>query len=195
MEAKIGYWYDQTKKRSNKAWVYAQCLIWAVEEGITSETGLKDIIKQVKNNTGYYANDSLYADIFESTSVVKCTITKWKYSGKTDSDEVQELMEIVGNRKEYKYTPISKRDYYRQRITLQKCDEDGKELPQVTFRFTAKNIKQLYSYQYNGWGDSVKEDVDDDANKFSQEVKTERQTQKSYRFNPQRTQGAESCSA
>lgn len=182
LEAKIGYWYDQTKTRSNKAWVYAQCLIWAVEEGITSETGLKDIIKQVKNNTGYYANDSLYADIFESTSVVKCTITKWKYSGKTDSDEVQELMEIVGNRKEYKYTPISKRDYYRQRITLQKCDEDGKELPQVTFRFTAKNIKQLYSYQYNGWGDSVKEDVDDDANKFSQEVKTDYKGKIVFRF-------------
>lgn len=182
LEAKIGYWYDQTKTRSNKAWVYAQCLIWAVEEGITSETGLKDIIKQVKNNTGYYANDSLYADIFESTSVVKCTITKWKYSGKTDSDEVQELMEIVGNRKEYKYTPISKRDYYRQRITLQKCDEDRKELPQVTFRFTAKNIKQLYSYQYNGWGDSVKEDVDDDANKFSQEVKTDSKGKIVFRF-------------
>jgi hypothetical protein len=182
LEAKIGYWYDQTKTRSNKAWVYAQCLIWAVEEGITSETGLKDIIKQVKNNTGYYANDSLYADIFESTSVVKCTITKWKYSEKTDSDEVQELMEIVGNRKEYKYTPISKRDYYRQRITLQKCDEDGKELPQVTFRFTAKNIKQLYSYQYNGWGDSVKEDVDDDANKFSQEVKTDSKGKIVFRF-------------
>ena len=182
LEAKIGYWYDQTKKRSNKAWVYAQCLIWAVEEGITSETGLKDIIKQVKNNTGYYANDSLYADIFEGTSVVKCTITKWKYSGKTDSDEVQKLMEIVGNTKEYKYTPISKKDYYRQRITLQKCDEDGKELPQVTFRFTAKNIKQLYSYQYNGWGDSVKEDVDDDANKFSQEVKTDSKGKIVFRF-------------
>ena len=182
LEAKIGYWYDQTKKRSNKAWVYAQCLIWAVEEGITSETGLKDIIKQVKNNTGYYANDSLYADIFEGTSVVKCTITKWKYSGKTDSDEVQELMEIVGNTREYKYTPISKKDYYRQRITLQKCDEDGKELPQVIFRFTAKNIKQLYSYQYNGWGDSVKEDVDDDANKFSQEVKTDSKGKIVFRF-------------
>ena len=182
MEAKIGYWYDQTKKRSNKAWVYAQCLIWAVEEGITSGTGLKDIIKQVKNNTGYYANDSLYADIFEGTSVVKCTITKWKYSGRTDSDEVQELMEIVGNTKEYKYTPISKKDYYRQRITLQKCDEDGKELPQVIFRFTAKNIKQLYSYQYNGWGDSVKEDVDDDANKFSQEVKTDSKGKIVFRF-------------
>lgn len=182
LEAKIGYWYDQTKTRSNKAWVYAQCLIWAVEEGITSETGLKDIIKQVKNNTGYYANDSLYADIFEGTSVVKCTITKWKYSGKTDSDEVQELMEIVGNTKEHKYTPISKKDYYRQRITLQKCDEDGKELPQVTFRFTAKNIKQLYSYQYNGWGDSVKEDVDDDANKFSQEVKTDSKGKIVFRF-------------
>ena len=182
LEAKIGYWYDQTKTRSNKAWVYAQCLIWAVEEGITSEAGLKDIIKQVKNNTGYYANDSLYADIFEGTSVVKCTITKWKYSGKTDSDEVQELMEIVGNTKEYKYTPISKKDYYRQRITLQKCDEDGKELPQVTFRFTAKNIKQLYSYQYNGWGDSVKEDVDDDATTFTQDVKTDSNGKIVFRF-------------
>ena len=65
-------------------------------------------------------------------------------------------------------------DYWdKQRITLQKNDEDGNGLSQVIFKFTVKNIKQLYSYQYNGWGDSVKEDVDEDANKFSQEVKTD----------------------
>ena len=31
LKAKIGYWYSVTKKRNTKAWVYAQCLIWAVE--------------------------------------------------------------------------------------------------------------------------------------------------------------------
>lgn len=182
LEAKIGYWYDQTKKRSNKAWVYAQCLIWSVEEGITSEEGLKDIIKQVKKNTGYYSDDTIYSDIFEKSVTVKCTITRWKYSGKTDSDEVQELMEIVSDVKDYKYKPISNKDYYRQRITLQKNDEDGNGLSQVIFKFTVKNIKQLYSYQYNGWGDSVKEDVDEDANKFSQEVKTDSNGKIVFRF-------------
>lgn len=32
LEAKIGYWYSTVKKKSNKAWVYAQCLIWAVKK-------------------------------------------------------------------------------------------------------------------------------------------------------------------
>ena len=36
------------KKGSNKAWVYAQCLIWSVEEGYTSESNLKSVINQVK---------------------------------------------------------------------------------------------------------------------------------------------------
>lgn len=65
LEAKIGYWYDQVKKGSNKAWVYAQCLIWSVEEGYTSESNLKSVINQVKKNTGYYKDDTLYSDIFE----------------------------------------------------------------------------------------------------------------------------------
>ena len=60
LEAKIGYWYDQVKKGSNKAWVYAQCLIWSVEEGYTSESNLKSVINQVKKNTGYYKDDSLF---------------------------------------------------------------------------------------------------------------------------------------
>ena len=55
-------------------------------------------------------------------------------------------------------------------------------MPQVTFRFTAKNIKQLYSYQYNGWGDSVKEDVDDDATTFTQDVKTDSNGKIIFRF-------------
>ena len=65
---------------------------------------------------------------------------------------------------------------------MKKVDEDGNELPKVAFRFTAKNIKELYSYQYNGWGDSVKEDVDEDATKFSQDVMTDSNGKIVFRF-------------
>lgn len=182
LEAKIGYWYDQVKKGSNKAWVYAQCLIWSVEEGYTSESNLKSVINQVKKNTGYYKDDTLYSDIFEVGKKVECDIYIWKYSGSTDDSEVQKLLQIKSTNEEYKYLATSGKRYYRQRITLEKVDEDGNELPKVTFRFTAKNIKELYSYQYNGWGDSVKEDADEDATKFSQDVMTDSNGKIVFRF-------------
>lgn len=182
LEAKIGYWYAISKNKSNKAWVYAQCLIWAVEEGITSESGLKDIISQVKKNTGYYSNDTIYSDIFNPGKTVACEVDIWEYSGSTKKNQVQRLLQINSTETEYNFYPLKSSDYYRQRITLQKQDEDGKALPQVTFRFTAKNIKELYSYQYNGWGDSVKEDVDDDATTFTQDVKTDSNGKIIFRF-------------
>lgn len=182
LEAKIGYWYSITKKKSNKAWVYAQCLIWGVEEGITSESGLKNIIKQVKDNTGYYSDDSIYSDIFDLGKTVECEVYMWKYSGSTDGSQVQKLMQIKSTDEEYKFYPLKENDYYRQRITLQKADEDGKPLQQVNFRFTAKNIKEMYSYQYNGWGDSVTQDVDSDATKFSQDVLTDSNGKIVFRF-------------
>lgn len=182
LEAKIGYWYDQVKKGSNKAWVYAQCLIWSVEEGYTSESNLKSVINQVKKNTGYYKDDSLYSDIFEVGKKVECDIYIWKYSGSTDDSEVQKLLQIKSTDQEYEYTATNGKRYYRQRITLEKVDEDGITLPKVTFRFTAKNIKELYSYQYNGWGDSVKEDADEDATKFSQDVMTDSNGKIVFRF-------------
>ena len=182
LKAMVGYWYDKVKDSSNKAWVYAQCLIWSIEEGHYSEEDLKDVIKQVKNNTGYYANDTIYSDIFNISVTVTCNITIWKYSGTTDDDEVQKLMEINSEKIKVPYDYLDSSEFYRQRITLQKNDEDGKGLSQANFRFTAKNIKQLYSYQYNGWGDSVKEDVDTDANKFSQEVKTDSNGKIIFRF-------------
>ncbi|MBS5620703.1 SpaA isopeptide-forming pilin-related protein [Eubacterium sp.] len=182
LEAKIGYWYDQVKKGSNKAWVYAQCLIWSVEEGHTSESNLKSVINQVKKNTGYYKDDSLYSDIFEVGKKVECDIYIWKYSGTTDDSEVQKLLQIKSTDEEYKYLATNGKRYYRQRITLEKVDEDGNELPKVAFRFTAKNIKELYSYQYNGWGDSVKEDADDDVTKFSQDVMTDSNGKIVFRF-------------
>ena len=182
LEAKIGYWYDQVKKGSNKAWVYAQCLIWSVEEGYTSESNLKSVINQVKKNTGYYKDDSLYSDIFEVGKKVECDIYIWKYSGSTDDSEVQKLLQIKSTDQEYEYTATNGKRYYRQRITLEKIDEDGTVIPKVTFRFTAKNIKELYSYQYNGWGDSVKEDADEDATKFSQDVMTDSNGKIVFRF-------------
>lgn len=182
LEAKIGYWYDQVKKGSNKAWVYAQCLIWSIEEGYTSESNLKSVINQVKKNTGYYKDDTLYSDIFEVGKKVECDIYIWKYSGSTDDSEVQKLLQIKSTNEEYKYLATSGKRYYRQRITLEKVDEDGTTLPKVTFRFTAKNIKELCSYQYNGWGDSVKEDADEDATKFSQDVMTDSNGKIVFRF-------------
>ena len=127
LEAKIGYWYDQVKKGSNKAWVYAQCLIWSVEEGYTSESNLKSVINQVKKNTGYYKDDMLYSDIFEVGKKVECDIYIWKYSGSTDDSEVQKLLQIKSTDEEYKYLATSGKRYYRQRITLEKVDEIGAE--------------------------------------------------------------------
>lgn len=80
VEAKVGYWYAYKMKKAHKAWVYAQCLMWSAEEGRTSESQLKDVITQVRNNTGYYNNKSvneLYKEIFDIDQVVTCSITKW----------------------------------------------------------------------------------------------------------------------
>jgi hypothetical protein len=182
LKAKIGYWYSVTKKGNTKAWVYAQCLIWAVEEGVTSEDGLKNIIKQVKDNTGYYKDDKVYGDIFDIAGVVTCEVFIWKYKSDTDEDEIQKLMQIKGDKVEYKFFPYNNDEAYRQRITLRKNDEDGNPLSKVNFRFTAKNNKELYSYKFNGWGDAESGDADDDATKFTQDVLTDSNGKITFRF-------------
>ena len=183
LEAKIGYWYSVTKKENTKAWVYAQCLIWGVEEGVTSEDGLKNIIKQVKNNTGYYSNNNIYSDIFDIAGTVSCDIKIWKYKSDTEKDEIQKLMQIKAEKVEYKYFPYNTDEYYRQRITLKKVDEDGEPLSKVNFRFTAKNNKELYSYKFNGWGDAESGDADDnDATKFTEDVLTDSNGYIAFRF-------------
>ena len=42
---------------------------------------------------------------------------------------------------------VSKDEYYRQRITVKKVDEDGKGLPGIQFTLDAKNIDELYSFE------------------------------------------------
>ena len=52
--AKIIRWYVNDCKRSKKGFVMSQALMWAVAEGSNSESNLKNVIKQVKANTGYF---------------------------------------------------------------------------------------------------------------------------------------------
>lgn len=154
LEAKIGYWYYTTKKQSIKAWVYAQCLIWSVEEGYTSKSELTDVIKQVRSNTGYYNSKTaaeLYKQIFDIEDTVKCEITKWTYSGSGASRQV--LLEVKsGNLPEVEYTPqkTNQETWYRQRIVLIKKDDLGNHLANIRFKITALNYKQMYSYDIGG---------------------------------------------
>ena len=186
VEAKAGYWFVYKMKKSNKAWVYAQCLIWSAEEGRTSESQLKDVIKQVRSNTGYYSNKSvnqIYKEIFDVDNVVTCTITKWTSSAYAR----QVLMEINSTDEEinFKYYPLNKTLRYRQRITLTKTDEDGKALPRVKFLLEAKNVKELYSFKFNGWGEAEGAEVDEDQSRFEIEALTDSNGKITYKFDYQ----------
>lgn len=186
VEAKAGYWYAYVKKKANKAWVYAQCLIWSAEEGRTSESQLKDVIKQVRSNTGYYNDktvDEIYNQIFKIDHVVTCSISKWTSSAYSR----QVLMEINSTDEEidYHYYPLNKTQRYRQRITITKTDEDGKALPKVTFSLTAKNVKELYSFKFNGWGEAEGDEVDEDQSRFEIEALTDSNGKITYKFDYQ----------
>lgn len=184
-EAKIGYWYSVTKNESTKSWVYAQALMWACEEGETSEKKLTDVISQVRKNTGYYDSKSaaeLYAEIFKISATVSCKIKMWKYGGSGSYRQV--LLEIVGTPILPVYEKINDTLVYRQRITIDKTDEDGNPVSQVPFEVTAQNYKELYDYKVNGWGDSVKEDVDGES-VFSSVAETDSSGRITYKFNYQ----------
>ena len=186
VEAKAGYWYAYVKKKANKAWVYAQCLIWSAEEGRTSESQLKDVIKQVRSNTGYYNDksvDEIYNQIFKIDHVVTCSISKWTSSAYAR----QVLMEINSTDEEidYKYYPLNKTQRYRQRITITKTDEDGKALPKVKFSLVAKNVKELYSFKFNGWGEAEGDEVDEDQSRFEIEALTDSNGKITYKFDYQ----------
>lgn len=186
VEAKVGYWYAYKMSKANKAWVYAQCLMWSAEEGRTSESQLKDVITQVRNNTGYYNNKSvndIYKEIFDVDHVVSCSISKWTSTAYSR----QVLMEInsTDEEEEYKYKHFHDKLRYRQRITLTKTDEDGKVLPKVKFSLVAKNVKELYSFKFNGWGDAEGDEVDEDQSRFEIEALTDSNGKITYKFDYQ----------
>ena len=163
LKARIGYWYDIKEKNSNKAWIVAQCLIWGIEEGITSKAGLTDIISQIKNSAGYRSEtaEEIYDDIFGGTSKVQCTIIQWK----STAESRQVLMEIVSSNTEtepVKYHKLSENNWYRQRITLYKENEDGIAQRYAKFKVKVDNYKELYSYAVDGEG-CVSGDGDSDG--------------------------------
>lgn len=185
LEAKIGHWYSVTKKNSAKAWVYAQSLIWACEEGETSEKKLTDVISQVRKNTGYYNSKSvadLYDEIFNISSTVSCKIKIWKYGGSGSYRQV--LMEIVGDYNPATYEKVNDTLVYRQRITIDKTDEDGNAVSQVPFEVTAQNYKELYDYKVNGWGDAENGDANGDS-VFTSIAYTDSKGRITYKFNYQ----------
>lgn len=184
-EAKIGYWYSVTKNESTKSWVYAQALMWACEEGETSEKKLTDVISQVRKNTGYYDSKSaadLYDEIFGITTTVTCNVKIWKYGGSGEYRQV--LMEIKGGPVEYDFERINDTLVYRQRITIDKTDEDGNPVARVPFEVTAQNYKELYDYKVNGWGNAETGDADGDS-VFSSVAETDSKGRITYKFNYQ----------
>ena len=184
-EAKIGYWYSVTKEKSTKAWVYAQALMWSCEEGNTSKNNLTDVISQVRKNTGYYNSKSaadLYDEIFGITTTVTCNVKIWKYGGSGEYRQV--LMEIKGGPVEYDFERINDTLVYRQRITIDKTDEDGNPVARVPFKVTAQNYKELYDYKVNGWGNAETGDADGDS-VFSSVAETDSKGRITYKFNYQ----------
>lgn len=185
LEAKIGHWYSVTKNKAAKAWVYAQALMWACEEGETSEKKLTDVISQVRKNTGYYDSKSaatLYDEIFKISATVSCKIKIWKYGGSGKYRQV--LLEIVGNPIIYGYELTNDTLVYRQRITIDKTDEDGNPVSQVPFEVTAQNYKELYDYKVNGWGDAESGDADGES-VFTSIAETDSKGRITYKFNYQ----------
>lgn len=184
-EAKIGYWYSVTKEKSTKAWVYAQALMWSCEEGNTSKNNLTDVISQVRKNTGYYNSKSaadLYDEIFGITTTVTCNVKIWKYGGSGEYRQV--LMEIKGGPVEYDFERINDTLVYRQRITIDKTDEDGNPVARVPFEVTAQNYKELYDYKVNGWGNAETGDADGDS-VFTSIAETDAKGRITYKFNYQ----------
>lgn len=147
--AKVIRWYVLIKKRSNKAFVMSQALIWSIGEGHNSETQLKDVIRKVKGNIDLAPNKSvndIYHDIFEPSGEWEASVTFWQKTG--NSKSYQKLVTVDADKEDIDYTPTSINDstYYRQRITVKKKDEDGKGLAGIQFTLNAHNLDDLYSF-------------------------------------------------
>lgn len=168
LKAHIGYWYDTTMKKSRKAYVMAQALFWAVQEGDTGEAKLKDVISKVKSNTGYFSSktaNEMYQNIFENSASFTVKVKEWTYSG--SGSHRQKLLQIDSTPIKEDY--VSLNDFYRERIRILKVDEDGKPMKNAQFKISAKNIDELYSYKING----TASDADEDIASFDVDTKTD----------------------
>lgn len=165
--AKIVRWFVLDKKRSKKAFVMSQALVWSIANDRNSKKQLKDVIKQVQDNTGMFSSksdDDLYKDIFEPEGSWSAQVTYWEKTG--NSKSYQKLMTVDAEDEETEFNPqsITTNIYYRQRITIHKQDEDGKNLGGIQFTLHANNLDDLYSFSMtdrNGYVDSGGDDTND----------------------------------
>ena len=162
--AKIIRWYVLDKKRSSKAFVVSQALIWSVAEGRTSESQLKDVIKQVKNNTGINPQktvNELYDQIFKPAGAWEVTANFWQKTG--NSNRYQRLLTVDADSVDIpQYKTMNDAVYYRQRITVLKKDEDGNGLGGIQFTLNADNLDDLYSFSVMDRDGTEIETADDD---------------------------------
>lgn len=186
-KAYVAYWYDEAMKNSNKAWVMSQALLWGLQEGETSESELKAVIKTVKSNTGYFSSktaNELYEDIFEVSGTVTANVKEWKYTG--SGSKRQRLLQFDASiTPQYKIMSYS--DRYRQRIKLVKTygadGEEQKPLAGATFKLECHNIDEMYFAGAYGAG-STEQDEDDlkDKEDFEYTTKTNAKGRIDYKF-------------
>lgn len=163
--AKIIRWYVVDKKRSNKAFVMSQALIWSIAEGRNSEAQLKDVIKQVREHTNVSPGKTaaeLYKQIFEPDGNWTANATIWQKTG--NSKSYQKLLTVDAEELPTDYYPESLHEhtYYRQRITVLKKDEDGNGLGGIQFTLDADNLDDLYSFSMTDRDGTESSDGDDD---------------------------------
>ena len=180
LKAYIGYWYDKTMKKSNKAYVIAQALLWGVQEGKTSESELKTIITSVKSASGYYSSkttNQLYSQIFKKTGTLSVDFKEYKYSG--NSSHRQVLLQLKAETEESPEPhSVNTNSNYRQKIRFTKMDDDGRPVAGAKFSIEAKDIDTLYYYKLNDKGSNTDEEIPD----FTVETTTDSNGQFTIRY-------------
>ena len=180
LKAYIGYWYDETMKESNKAYVIAQALLWGIQEGKTSESELKTIITNIKKASGYYSSkttEQLYNAIFGKSGTLTAKFTEWKYGGSSSHRQVLLYLK-AGTEKRTKPHSVNINSNYRQKIRFTKMDDDGRPVAGAKFSIEAKDIDTLYYYKLNDKGSNTDEEIPD----FTVEATTDSNGQFTIRY-------------
>ena len=180
LKAYIGYWYDETMKESNKAYVIAQALLWGIQEGKTSESELKTIITNIKKASGYYSSkttEQLYNAIFGKSGTLTAKFTEWKYGGSSSHRQVLLYLK-AGTEKRTKPHSVNTNSNYRQKIRFTKMDDDGRPVAGAKFSIEAKDIDTLYYYKLNDNGSNTDDEIPD----FTVETTTDSNGQFTIRY-------------
>lgn len=160
--ARVIYWYDTVHNQGKRAWIFAQALMWSIAAGDYDEKSLKQVLKTMKENTGYFdkSANELYKAIFETKDTFVAKATHWeKQAG------WQELMTVDSEpvKAKYEYSSTSKEQFYRQRITVHKKDENGKPLEGVKFTLHIDNYEEIYSYAVKDRDDNYTQNKIDES--------------------------------